>query len=144
VTYFEWTNAIELGHTQIDEQHKQLLLLGKAAVVNTLMKFAEHKPPDQDQLQELIDYTQEHFLYEEDLMRTTGYPRVNEHTESHATLLVELRAFCHRVQRDLHINPVGLVTPLWKWLAEHIDAEDRELVVWLKSHDPADRGSSIP
>ncbi len=135
VTYFEWTSAVELGHSEIDAQHKQLLLLGKAVVVDTMMNLAEHKPPDPTQLQALIDYTQEHFLFEEGLMRSTGYPRVDEHAESHATLLVELRAFCFRVQRELYTDPVGLIRLLWKWFSSHIDLEDRELVVWLKTHE---------
>lgn len=139
MTYFEWTSAIELGHTQIDEQHKHLLLLGKDVVVNAVMNFAEHKPPDLAQLQALTDYTQEHFLFEEGLMRSAGYPRADEHAESHASLLVELRAFCFRVQRELYTDPVGLVSPLWKWFALHIDAEDRDLVIWLKAHE-ADGG----
>jgi len=136
MTYFEWTSAIELGHTQIDEQHKHLLLLGKDVVVNTLMNFADHRPPDPRKLQALIDFTQEHFLFEEGLMRSAGYPRADEHAQSHASLLVELMAFCRRVQRELYADPVGLVSPLWKWFALHIDADDRDLAVWLKAHEP--------
>lgn len=139
MTYFEWTSAIELGHTEIDKQHKQLLHLGKAVVVNTMMNFAEHKPPDPAQLRALIDYTQEHFLFEEGLMRSTGYRRANEHAESHASLLVELKAFCFKVQGELYTDPVGLVRPLWKWFASHIDAEDRDLVVWLNGLHPTSR-----
>ena len=136
MSYFEWTNDIELGHTEIDEQHKQLLLLGKAVVVNTVMNCAEHRPPDSSHLQALIDYAQKHFLFEEGVMRSASYPRADEHAVSHASLLVELRAFCHKVQRELYTNPVGLVSPLWKWFAAHINSEDRDLVDWINSRKP--------
>lgn len=67
MAYFEWTVAIELGHPQIDDQHRQLLLLGEA-VVDPLLSAAEHRP-GAAQLQALIDFAEEHFAFEEALMR---------------------------------------------------------------------------
>ena len=132
MTYFEWNSAIEIGHAEIDEQHKRLLLLGQAAVE---LLSAEHKP-DATQLQALIDFAQEHFAFEEGLMRSAGYPDAEWHAKFHASLLAELSAYCRKVQQGEIINAVGLISFLWNWLNLHIDSVDRELVVWLKSHDP--------
>jgi hemerythrin-like metal-binding protein len=133
VTYFEWSSAIEIGHTEIDAQHKRLLLLGEA-VVEPLMNSTEHKPAAA-QLQALIDFAQEHFAFEEGLMRSAGYPEAERHAEYHASLLEEFRTYRDKVQRGQKTNPVGLMSFLWSWLNLHIDSADRELVLWLKSHD---------
>ena len=131
MTYFEWNSAIEIGHAEIDEQHKRLLLLGQAAVE---LLSAEHKP-DATQLQALIDFAQEHFAFEEGLMRSAGYPGADQHAKYHSSLLTELRTYCFKVQRGIHTNPVGRFF-LWNWIVPHIDSADRDLVVWLKSHEP--------
>jgi hypothetical protein len=56
VTYFEWTSGIELGHAEIDGQHKRLLLLGED-LVETPISSAAHRP-NATQLQALIDFAQ--------------------------------------------------------------------------------------
>ncbi len=131
---FRWSSDIELGHTEIDEQHKRLLLLGEA-VVEQLINSAEHEP-GAVQLQVLIDFAQEHFAFEEALMRSVGYPEGAEHAKYHNSLLRELRTYCYRVQRGVHTNPVALISFLWSWIVLHIDLADRNLVAWLKTHAP--------
>ncbi len=133
MAYFEWTSDIETGHLEIDEQHKRLLLLAEA-VVEPLINSAEHRP-GAARLQALIDFTQEHFAFEEALMRSAGYPAVEQHAKYHASLLKELSTYCFKVQRGENTNPVGLIAFLWNWLTLHINSADRELVAWLKSRD---------
>ena len=134
MAYFEWTSDIELGHTEIDEQHKRLLLLGEDLVEPPIGSPA-HKP-SATQLQALIDFAQEHFAFEEGLMRSMGYPGADEHASAHTLLLADLSKYCFRVQRGLHTDPVGLTSFLWHWIVMHIGSEDRDLVIWLKSHEP--------
>lgn len=133
MAYFEWNSAIEIGHPLIDEQHRRMLLLGEA-VVEPLVNGAQHQP-GAVQLQALIDFTREHFAFEEDLMRSAGYAETEVHAKYHASLLAELGIYCARVQRGENTNPVGLISFLWNWLILHIDSADRQLVVWLKSRD---------
>ena len=139
MTYFEWSGAIEIGHAEIDAQHKRLLELGEA-VVESLTPPKGHTP-SAEPLGALIDYAQEHFAYEEGLMRSADYPRADQHAKHHASLLTELRTYFFRVQRGDHSNPVGLVSFLWNWIVLHIDSADRELVAWLKSGDSDDISS---
>jgi len=133
MTYFMWTSDIELGHAEIDRQHKRMLRLGED-LVEPLVGSAAHKP-SATQLQALIDFAQEHFAFEEGLMRSTGYPGADEHANIHTSLLAELRKYCLRVQQGLHTNPVGLISFLWHWIVLHIGSEDRDLVIWLKSYE---------
>ena len=139
MTYFEWTGAIEIGHAELDAQHKRLLELGEA-VVASLIDPIERRP-DAAPLRSLIDYAEEHFAYEEDLMRSADFPQADQHAKHHASLITELRTYFSRLQRGEHSNPVGLISFLWNWIALHIDSADRELVGWLKSREH-DTGSA--
>jgi len=134
VRYFEWTSGIELGHAEIDRQHRQMLLLGEELAKSQAKP--EGYQPDAIQLQALIDFTQEHFAFEETLMHSTGYPAANEHTSAHTLLLGDLKRFCSRMQQGLHSDHAGLISFLWHWIVLHIGSEDRDFVSWLKSHVP--------
>lgn len=130
---FAWTNAHELGHTEIDGQHKRMFWLTEAVVESLVENGLNKVEVGVTQLQTLIDFTGEHFAYEEGLMRAAGYPEEQWHAKYHASLLAELTVYCRKVQRGEIANAVGLISFLWNWLHLHIDSVDRELVVWLSS-----------
>lgn len=132
--YFKWTTDMEIGHAEIDEQHAKLCLLGEAAV-EALAKPDEKKLAAA-QLQVFIVFSQEHFKYEEGLMRSSAYPEAERHARDHASLLTELIVHCNKVHWGQNTNPAGLSNFLWNWLILHIDLEDRKLVAWLNSHKP--------
>ena len=133
VIYFKWTSDMEIGHPEIDEQHTKLFMLGEAVVES--LTNADEKKLTVAQLQAFIVFAQEHFKFEEGLMRSAGYPGADQHAKYHSSLLTELRTYCFKAQRGLHTNPVGRFF-LWNWIVPHIDSADRDLVVWLKSHEP--------
>ena len=143
--YFKWTSAIEIGHAEIDAQHRKLFLLGEA-VVESLVDSEEHKLAAL-QLQTFIAYAREHFKYEEVQMRSAGYPEADRHSKYHASLLAELVMYCNKVHWGQNTDAEALTSFMWNWLILHIDLADREMVVWLKSQDgevEVQRNSSLP
>lgn len=66
-------------------------------------------------------------------MRSAAYPGAARHAKYHVSLLAELKAYCGRLNRGTSTNPAGLIEFLRSWLLLHIDSEDRELLVWIKS-----------
>jgi hemerythrin len=133
VTDFKWTSAVEIGHPEIDGQHKRLFMLAEA-VAESVVKSADHLP-DSARLQALVDFSREHFAFEEGLMRSAGYPEAERHAKYHVALLSELKTFCARTDRGMDTNPAGLIDFLWAWLLLHIDTSDREMAAWLKSRE---------
>ena len=134
LTSLQWTSVLELGHAAIDEQHRRLLLLGEDLTESTINLAANELT--EKRLQALNDFTEEHFAFEEDLMRSTGYPGVAEHANFHGALLAQLSAFSVRMRHGTHTDPVGLHSFFSHWIIPHIRTEDRDLVIWLKSHEP--------
>lgn len=136
---FEWTSSIDLGHPQIDEQHRLLLSLGKA-VVESQLDSDEHQP-DPAQLQALIEFAREHFAFEEGLMRTAGYPNAQWHAKYHASLLTELVSYLYKLQRGERVFRVEHLRDLIEsWITIHINSEDRDLTRWLRKSQ--ERGGS--
>jgi hemerythrin len=128
---FAWTGDHELGHADIDAQHMRMFLLAQRVVDSLVEKSCGKVAVGAEELQALIDFTGEHFAFEEDLMRSSGYPGAGWHAKYHASLLVELETYCRKVQKSHISNAVVLVKYLFDWLHQHIDTVDRELVVWL-------------
>ncbi len=132
VNCFKWSGSSQIGHPEIDEQHKRLFLLGETVVVS-LANPGEEKLAAAH-LQAFIDYAQEHFKYEEYLMQA-NYPAAERHAKYHASLLLELMAHRKKMQWGQNPDPEGLTSFLWSWLTLHIDIVDRELVAWLKTNE---------
>ncbi len=133
MTDFKWTSAIEIGHPEIDAQHKRLFLLAED-LAESVVNSADRKP-DAARLHALVEFSREHFAYEEGLMRSGSYPEVERHAKYHVSLLTELKTFCARMDRGLETNPAGLIDFLWNWLLLHIDTADRDLATWLKPRE---------
>ncbi len=129
--YFKWTSAIEIGHVEIDSQHRRLFLLGEA-VVESLIDSVEHKLAA-THLQTFIAYAREHFKYEEMQMNSAGYPQAERHAKYHASLLAELVMHCNKVHWGQNTDSEALTSFLWNWLILHIDLADRDMVDWIKS-----------
>jgi hemerythrin-like metal-binding protein len=132
VIEFEQINVIEIGHAEIDEQHRRLILLAMDAI-DSAINSADHKP-DAVELQALTDAVVEHFAFEEGLMRATGYPEAERHAKYHAALMMEFRAHFSKARSEQDTDPGNLITYFWNWLSVHSISADRELVEWLKTN----------
>lgn len=132
MTSLRWTSELELGHAAIDEQHRRLLLLCQELAESPINPPANE--PTEKRLHALIDLTEAHFAFEEDLMRSTRYQGVAEHANFHETLLAQLRAFSVRMRRGARTDSVALHNFFGHWIFAHICTEDRDMVIWLKSH----------
>jgi hemerythrin-like metal-binding protein len=131
MVYFEWTPEIAVGHARMDDDHKQLFALAEA-VVEPLFATAEHQPKETS-LAALIDFARRHFTYEQELMRTSGYPEAEAHANFHTLLLRELETYFAKVHVGANTNPAGLIAYLWNWLVVHMQTADRQLAAWLAS-----------
>ncbi len=134
MAYFEWNSQVELGNPILDAHHKRLFALSEA-VARSLTETTELRHLA-GALQELIEFTREHFTAEERIMRQANYPNTEVHSEFHTLLLAELEQYWLKIQQEGNANltVTGLVAFLWHWLILHIDSADREVVKWLATH----------
>lgn len=125
-----WTDQYSVHISEIDAQHKRLI-----ECINKLhdaMMNGHSVEIMVELIDDLRDYTDEHFAKEEAFMRQYGYPGYTEHHSEH-------RFFCNTVE-DLHnryrSGEVFLYLEtmqfLSDWLSKHILGTDQRYVPFLR------------
>jgi hemerythrin len=143
--FLDWLDQWTLEVGFMDEDHRQL-----AALLNRLARDygpvegrgdcpprRPAAPPLAEALEDLSRHARAHFLREEAVMRTDGYPWLDRHKGEHDLLLAELSFLV----RELHASGVervagGVLETLKDWLLGHILEQDRDLAEFLKRGDP--------
>ena len=124
----QWSPTLETGIDVIDQQHKRIV-----DYINAL-RIAQGKGDRgavAKTIDDVIDYTQSHFGFEEALMEDAGYPLLNAHKRVHELFIRRVAVLNQRfksgedIAQDLH-------NVLARWLITHIQTEDRHYVGAVK------------
>ena len=124
----QWRPTLETGIDVIDQQHKRIV-----DYINAL-RIAQVKGDRgavAKTIDDVIDYTQSHFGFEEALMEDAGYPPLNAHKRVHELFIRRVAVLHQRfksgedIAQDLH-------NVLARWLITHIQTEDRHYVGAVK------------
>lgn len=124
----QWNSKLETGIDVIDQQHKRIV-----DYINAL-RIAQVKGDRgavAKTIDDVIDYTQSHFGFEEALMEDAGYPLLNAHKRVHELFIRRVAVLHQRfksgedIAQDLH-------NVLARWLISHIQTEDRHYVGAVK------------
>ena len=126
----EWSEKFNLGIDVIDNQHRQIL-----DYINALEKIRATGAREQikDVFDDLIDYTQSHFSFEENLLAQVNYQFLPSHRSIHELFVKRLKDCRQRfdngesVEDDLH-------RLLSKWLINHIQHDDADYVGAVKEN----------
>jgi hemerythrin len=123
---FEWKNEYGVQIAEIDKQHKRLFNIG--ARINDLV-YAKDEFDHYDEIMtvmnELLDYTEYHFNYEEKLMEEYQYENFETQKFEHFFLLKKIRkmldADIDRKQGEAVLNLAAFISD---WITNHILKED--------------------
>ena len=124
----QWSPTLETGIDVIDQQHKRIV-----DYINAL-RIAQGKGDRgavAKTIDDVIDYTQSHFGFEEALLEDAGYPLLNAHKRVHELFIRRVAVLHQRfksgedIAQDLH-------NVLARWLITHIQTEDRHYVGAVK------------
>lgn len=117
-----WDHKLDTGIDVIDAQHKRIV-----EYINEL-EIAKQKGDRHllnDIIEQLIDYTQSHFGFEEEMMAEAGYKFIKPHKKVHELFIKRVSEFTLRSAKGEDIVD-ELHTMLSKWLINHIANEDRD------------------
>lgn len=131
---FKWTENLSVGNKQIDEDHQGLFKL-----INDLQSADLTRSYLTEIINQLEDYTHEHFSREEELMQEVGFPGFEEHIKEHHMFIEWLDTVKKTYQRSA--ESAFLVNDLVNnflndWLTKHILQEDmkyRDFILSKKS-----------
>lgn len=122
--YMEWSDNLNTGIRVIDDQHKKIL-----NYINKLHEVNAH--PDQKVvrlvLEQLVDYTDIHFKFEESLMADARYPHLIAHQKVHALFIRRILDYRSRFEAGEDVTEL-LLSTLRTWLISHIRSEDAAYV----------------
>jgi len=76
-----WSDELATGNEKIDEQHKTIFKITNSFIEKYIQ--GESKASLGEMLDFLINYTVEHFNYEEELMTEHDYPAYEYHKKCH-------------------------------------------------------------
>lgn len=129
----EWDDKLALRIPSIDREHQKLV-----AMINDLYNgFQSGHGRDAMGLvlNELIEYTANHFKHEEEVFRQTAYPGAEAHIREHQALVakvLELQAKFKSGAQNVLTQDVMLF--LKNWLVQHIMGTDRRYCDHFISH----------
>jgi hemerythrin len=121
MTYWQWDEAYSVGIAIIDNQHKRII-----EYINELHQLSTYGA-DTESIQniifQLLEYTQSHFSFEENLMEEAGYTSLEAHKEVHKAFTQRIDFFKERFESGENISK-QLMTELQIWLINHIQHSD--------------------
>jgi hemerythrin len=122
---------LQTGIAEIDRQHAQLVkCLDELSVfVGGNFEFSASLTA----LTTLIDYTRDHFAFEESVLASCHYPLLAEHIAEHNTITANAEALWLEVEAG---NEIGeqLVPTIRKWIVDHINAEDIQFANFIREN----------
>lgn len=120
---FCWTDDLSVRTQEVDEQHKDLINLINRLDVSIGNQHG--KDTSRAIFDELMESAQEHFLFEESLMRLTHYSEYLHHKEQHEALMEHLRAIQHQMNTEGTDVTEEIVHLHKHWWPHHIRSSDQ-------------------
>ena len=123
-----WDSKLDTGIDVIDAQHRRIV-----DYINDLevAKMTLDKRLVMDVIEQLIDYTQSHFGFEEEMLAEAGYKFLKPHKKVHELFIKRVTDFTIRAAKGEDIAD-ELHLMLTKWLLNHIANEDRDYTATVK------------
>jgi hemerythrin len=122
------------GDTEMDGEHKVQIDLIRA--VEQGLVAGKSRIELLSLLEQLVEYTNVHFMSEQLLMRLYAYPEISAHEAIHDKLMEQAR----RVITDFSCDEISSVAAelllLKQWLLDHIRTDDYAFFVHLSSQSP--------
>lgn len=129
--FITWNDRLSVEVEALDNDHKQLV-----EMLNELFDSIRDGAPRATmsrRLDELVEYTQQHFAREESLFAIGSYPDAEEHMHEHSNMTAWLREMRARFERGTVAGPsLEAVNFLKDWLFDHILGSDRKYVAYMK------------
>ncbi len=85
-------------------------------------------------LSNLVDAMCEHFVREEEIMRSVKYHRIQDHKHEHDNFMQNLSTILNNNETDNSQITIDTITMIRDWKFEHIYAHDKPLAEFILGH----------
>lgn len=129
-------DSLKLDIPEIDSQHETLIRLINLLHEN-MLQGADRATLD-GLLTQLLEHTQIHFAYEEQLMSRYNYPGYEAHKSEHNRLMQHLVDLAERYTNGELLLSFAVVLELKGWAVVHIEKSDKPLGAFLNNRKEVD------
>ena len=125
---FKWKDRYNLNISEIDKQHRKLFEIGARAYDLVMLDDSfDHYDEIIGIFNELLEYTEYHFDYEEKLMEAYKYDGYGHQKQEHAFFINKIKEM---TSRDIDSNQqkavLDVIDFLSEWIGSHILLSDRK------------------
>ena len=123
----EWSTALEIGHTEIDDDHRAMV-----GLLNRLQEASRRsdRVATRAVLAALETLTRDHFAREEHLMLDLHYEFTARHQKEHVHLFDEVHAQIEEMNEGI-VSAAAIAGFIKRWLIDHVETSDRQLAAAL-------------
>jgi len=121
----EWTEEFNVGNTQINNEHKDLInLYNKMGETINLGKSTEQIV---SVLSELTNYSLNHFKDEEEWMKEINYPEFDIHQREHKDFIYRIAMFNISFSSLDEKMIYEIISFLKEWIVNHLMISDKKI-----------------
>jgi hemerythrin-like metal-binding protein len=131
--YLQWDEKFSIKNDKIDSQHKKLI--GMINDVQRAMTSGSSRKDISKIFNNMVEYTKEHFSYEEDLFTRYSYGNGIKHKIAHSNFIIKTLELYGDFVNDRGIDLNGLLDFLVDWLQKHILIDDMKFGEFLQAKD---------
>ncbi|MBF0124766.1 MAG: bacteriohemerythrin [Magnetococcales bacterium] len=128
---FRWNTVFNIRILEMDTHHKKLVQIANAII--ELLRSGEDRGSLESAFETLVDYTEHHFIAEEQLMERYGYPALRAHQEKHRLLTSQVLRYRERLNKSEDLRQHDFKGFFTDWLVKHILSEDRRYGTFLNA-----------
>ncbi len=128
---FQWKHEYSVSVKRFDADHKKLFSLLNE--LNDAMASGQGRFVIQSVLQQLTDYTRQHFAAEESAMRIAAFDGLPAHIIEHRELTIKVEKFSAEYNNGNTSITIDILYFLRDWLDNHILCTDRKYAEALKA-----------
>lgn len=131
MTFMPWTEELQVGIREIDEQHRWLV--DQTNALHDAMQGSARAEHVGELLEGLMDYVMNHFIVEENLFIRLKYPQTDAHQAQHNLFSGQVMSLLGRHDAGEEVG-VEALELLKDWLIHHILKVDKAYVEYFRAH----------
>ena len=125
----EWTEALSVGVSDVDDQHRQII--GLINRFEDSVRDSVGTAAVRSCIDSLVDYAGVHFRDEEAILESLQFPGLAKHKLFHQYFVARVKVFSDRFSSGEPDVPEDLLTFLKLWLVDHIMVSDQEYAAYV-------------
>lgn len=128
-------DAPRVGVAEIDDQHAALI--GLVNRLHEAMTQGQARDSLAAIITELVEHTQQHFAFEEQLMSRHQYPGYDKHKADHDRLMQHILELAEQFRNGDLLLSFAVMVDLKAWATIHIEKSDKPLGIFLRDEGSA-------